>query len=68
MTISQAVLSDDDLPLRPAAGPSGVNGNGYAPHNGVHTPRDVSSLTSDDDDMPLVRPSASCPLRIARIP
>ncbi|KAJ3532095.1 hypothetical protein NM688_g7475 [Phlebia brevispora] len=49
-----AMLSEDDMPLRANAGPSSVNGfsNGYVVTNG-NGALDSSSLTSEDDDLPL---------------
>ena len=55
MTADVAMLSEDDMPLRVNAGPSGSNGNGngHAVLNGNHGPAS-SILSSEDEDMPLV--------------
>ena len=49
-----SMFSDDDMPIRAGAGPSGVNGNGHAVTNGKHAPRARPILSSEDEDTPLV--------------
>lgn len=62
MTADVAMLSDDDMPLRATAGPSGSNGNGngHAMLNGNHGPAS-SILSSEEEDLPLVSEPALVP-------
>ena len=54
MSTDISMLSDDDVPLRANGGASGVNGNGHVV-NGKRIANESSPLSSEDEEMPLVR-------------